>query len=221
MYSRNEKTRFAVAREAMVRLHLKGRNITDTAVLKVMGEIAREEFIPQKYISEAYADCPVPIGIGQTISQPYIVALMTQFLRLNNECEVLEIGTGSGYQTAILCKLAGRVYTIERFEQLSAAAQAVLGRLGIDNVEFAIGDGSKGWIEERQFDRILVTAAVPEMPEPLVAQLVNGGLIVAPVGGRFTQKLTVYEKNQDKISEKVICDCRFVRLFGEHGYCKE
>jgi len=218
MVSFDEKDKFAIARSRMVQHHLKGRDITDPAVLEVMAQIPREEFIPEKYHSEAYADCPVPIGMGQTISQPYIVALMTQALRVNSKCEVLEIGTGSGYQTAILCKLARRVYTVERFEQLSASAQAVLAGLAIDNAEFYIGDGSKGWIEPKQFDRIMITAAVPELPRPLAGQLVEAGLIVAPVGGPFAQKLMVYEKKQNKLNKKVICGCRFVKLFGEHGF---
>jgi len=169
MLSGENKDKFAEARQRMLRHDLKGRDITDPRVLKVMAEVPRQDFIPESFQSQAYADGPLPIGMGQTISQPYIVALMTQELRVNRDCEVLEIGTGSGYQTAVLSQLVKKVYTIERFNQLSESAQAVLGRLGIDNVEFYIGDGSCGWPEERLppsgcFDRIMITAAVPNMP---------------------------------------------------------
>lgn len=197
---------------------LMGRDITDPDVLKIMSEVRREEFVPESYQSQAYDDGPLPIGMGQTISQPYIVALMTQELRLNPDCEVLEIGTGSGYQTAILSKLAKKVYTIERCAQLSESAQAVLGRLGVKNVEFHIGDGSCGWPEEKSFDRIMITAAVPKMPEALVEQLAEGGLIVGPVGYAGVQELVVCEKQHSKIIDKVICDCRFVKLLGKYGF---
>jgi protein-L-isoaspartate(D-aspartate) O-methyltransferase len=172
--------------------------------------------------------------MGQTISQPYIVALMTQELRLNNYCEVLEIGTGSGYQTAVLAKLAKRVYTVERFADLSAKAQAVLGRLGIDNVEYYVGDGSAGWPfdtapldlawdrqgrpEKKQFDRIIVTAAVPKVPEQLIDQLVAGGIIVVPVGEGGAQELIVGTKKEGKLIERVSCDVRFVKLVGKYAF---
>jgi len=139
-------------------------------------------------------------------------------LRLNPDCEVLEIGTGSGYQTAILSKLTKKVYTIERFAQLSESAQAVLSRLDIKNVEFYIGDGSCGWPEQRCFDRVMITAAVPKMPQPLVEQLAEDGLIVAPVGLAGVQELIVCEKQHGKIIDKVICDCRFVKLLGRFGF---
>ena len=218
MIARAENDRFVIQRQRMVEGNLKGRGITDPAVLAVMGGLAREEFVPGSYKSQAYADCPLPIGVGQTISQPYIVALMTQELRLNNYCEVLEVGTGSGYQTAVLAKLAKRVYTIERFSELSASAQAVLGRLGINNVEFYIGDGSGGWFEKRTFDRIIVTAAVPKMPAPLVDQLGAGGVIVAPVGNGGAQELIVGIKKEGKLIERAVCDVRFVKLVGQHAF---
>ena len=218
MHNEENVDRFARVRERMLRWDLMGRDITDPDVLKVMGEIRREEFVPESYQSQAYDDGPLPIGMGQTISQPYIVALMTQELRLNPDCEVLEIGTGSGYQTGILSKLAKRVYTIERFSQLSESAQAVLGRLGVGNIEFYVGDGSCGWPEEKCFDRIIITAAVPKIPEPLVEQLAEGGLMVGPVGGGGVQELIVCEKRHGKIIEKAVCDCRFVKLLGKHGF---
>ncbi len=228
---RENKDRFAGAHQQMVRGDLMGRDITNPDVLKVMGEVRREEFVPQTYQSQAYADGPLPIGMGQTISQPYIVALMTQELRLNRDCEILEVGTGSGYQTAVLSKLVKKVYTIERFSQLSESAQAVLGRLGVSNVEFYIGDGSCGWPRQRWdpvlqrmaewepcFDRVMITAAVPKMPLPLIEQLTEGGFIVAPVGLSGVQELLVCEKKADKIVERAICDVRFVKLLGEYGF---
>ena len=215
----------------MVSRDLMGRDITDPDMLRVMGEVRREEFVPQAYESQAYADSPLPIGMGQTISQPYIVALMTQELKVNRDCEVLEIGTGSGYQTAILGKLVKKVYTIERFGQLSESAQAVLGRLGIDNIEFYVGDGSCGWPRQRWdpilqrmakwepcFDRIMITAAVPKIPQPLLKQLADGGLIVAPVGPPGVQELVVCEKKAAHITKRFICDVRFVKLLGEYGF---
>jgi protein-L-isoaspartate(D-aspartate) O-methyltransferase len=161
--------------------------------------------------------------MGQTISQPYIVALMTQELCVNRDCDVLELGTGSGYQTAILSKLAKKVYTIERFAELSASAQAILGRLGISNVEFYVGDGSCGWPASRLptsgcFDRIMITAAVPKIPESLTEQLVDGGLIVAPIGYGGVQELVICEKRADKFIDRTICDVRFVKLVGKYSF---
>jgi len=223
MCSRENEDRYARARQWMLQRDLQGRDITDPRVLKVMAEIRREEFVPEAYLSQAYSDGPLPISMGQTISQPYIVALMTQELRLTHDCEVLEIGTGSGYQTAVLSKLAKRVYTVEQFSQLSESAQAVLRMLGIDNVEFYVGDGSCGWPGFRlppsgYFDRIMITAAVPEMPEPLVEQLAEGGLIVGPVGSGTVQELVVARKRKGNIVETVVCNCRFVKLLGKYGF---
>lgn len=218
MHSREKKDRFAGVREHMLKWDLAGRDITDPAVLKVMGQVRREEFVPQTYLWQAYADGPLPIGMGQTISQPYIVALMTQELRLNPDCEVLEVGTGSGYQTAVLAMLAKKVYTMERFAQLSESAQAVLSKLGVKNVEFYIGDGSCGWPHKRIFDRIMVTASVPSVPHPLPDQLADGGIIVAPVGAGAVQQLIACEKKKQKLVERVICGCRFVKLLGKYGF---
>jgi protein-L-isoaspartate(D-aspartate) O-methyltransferase len=218
MVSFDEKDRFAIERDAMVRVHLAGRDITDRAVLQVMSELPREYFVPQKYESEAYADQPLPVGLGQTISQPYIVALMTQCLNLNRRCEVLELGTGSGYQTAILARLAKQVYTIERYNQLSESAQAALGRLDIDNVQYYVGDGSCGWCEPKEFDRIMITAAVPHVPVPLIEQLCEDGLVVAPVGGEFTQDLVVCKKTKGRLQSRFVCGCRFVKLIGKYAF---
>jgi len=209
---------FASAREQMLKWDLRGRNITNSDVLRVMGEIPREEFVPAEHKAQAYADNPLPIGMGQTISQPYMVALMTQELVVGPSCEVLEVGTGSGYQTAILCRLARKVYTIERFSELAASAEEMLSRLGIRNVEFRVGDGSCGWLEERTFDRVMVTAAVPDIPPPLVAQLAEGGVMVVPVGYEGLQELMVCRKTEGEISSRSVCDCRFVKLLGEYGF---
>lgn len=223
MHGRQSKEKFSVARERMLRWALRGRDITDPRVLAAMMEVPREEFIPQSHRSQAYSDGPLPIGMDQTISQPYIVALMTQELRVDPECEVLEVGTGSGYQTAVLSKLVKKVYTIERFSGLADSARTVLSELGIGNVEFYIGDGSNGWPALQLppsgcFDRIMITAGVPKIPEPLVGQLADGGLIVAPVGGRGVQGLVVCEKRADRLITRAICDVRFVRLIGKHGF---
>ncbi len=209
---------FEQIRRQMVKNDLEGRNITDPDVLKAMNEIPREEFIPNQYKYEAYSDGPLPIGMGQTISQPYIVALMTQVLKLKSDNEVLEIGTGSGYQTAILAKLVKKVYTIERFNELSESAQAVLARLGFTNIEFFIGDGSIGWPEKKQFDRIIITATVPKIPEPVFGQLKIGGLYVAPVGSGGFQSLILGEKKPVGSTESFICDVRFVKLIGKFGF---
>jgi protein-L-isoaspartate(D-aspartate) O-methyltransferase len=218
MLERKEHNDLDPSRERMLRHDLRGRDITDPEVLRVMAEIPREEFVPAEDRWRSYANGPLPIGAGQTISQPYIVALMTQELRVNRECEVLEIGTGSGYQTAVLARLGKRVFTIERWPELSAAAQAVLKKLGIDNVEFRGGDGSCGWPAERTFDRIIITAAVPDFPPPIVAQLAEAGVMVAPVGPSPSQELIVAEKHHGKLMERHVCGCRFVRLIGAHGF---
>ncbi len=215
--------KFANAKERMLRWDLKGRDIVDPRILAVMAEVPREEFIPTSYRSQAYNDGPLPIGLDQTISQPYIVALMTQELRIDPDCEVLEIGTGSGYQTAVLSKLARKVYTVERFSDLAESARKVLDRLGFGNIEYYVGDGSCGWPANRLppsgcFDRIMITAALPEIPGPVLRQLAGDGLIIAPIGGAGVQELVVCEKKANRLMERAICDVRFVKLVGEYGF---
>lgn len=217
MDSGQQEDKFARQRRRMVKVDLEARGINHPNVLKAMGRIRREQFVPEQYKSQAYFDGPLPIGYGQTISQPYIVALMTQHLQPEPDCEVLEIGTGCGYQTAVLSMLVRRVYTIERFNELSESAQAILSRLGVKNVEFHFGDGSCGWPDEKQFDRIMITAAVPQIPEPLYRQLADGGLVVAPIGAAV-QTLVVAQKKKGKITKHQICGCRFVKLIGKHGF---
>jgi protein-L-isoaspartate(D-aspartate) O-methyltransferase len=218
MVSFENKNRHLIGRQAMVDHQLRGRDIRDSRVLEAMSHLPRERFVPEKYASSAYDDNPLPIGMGQTISQPYIVALMTQCLELSGSEEVLEIGTGCGYQTAVLAELAGKVYTVERLPELSEQAQAPLAELGYTNIEFAVGDGSCGWPEKRLFDRIIVTAGMPELSGPLVDQLNEGGLIVAPVGGMLEQELVTARKHKGHLAGTAICACRFVRLIGQYGY---
>jgi protein-L-isoaspartate(D-aspartate) O-methyltransferase len=215
----NPKDRYALQRDAMISRDLVGRDIRDRRVLAAMVEIPRENFLPPGYQPNAYEDNPLPIGLGQTISQPYIVALMTQCLELKGDEEVLEIGTGSGYQTAILSRLCRRVYTIERFGDLSIQAQTVLSSLEIHNVEYAVGDGSCGWPGPKiQFDRILITAAIPSVPQPLALQLSDGGILVAPIGDMTYQTLMVYQSESGKFKSTEVCGCRFVKLVGKFGF---
>ena len=223
MHGQEKKDRFCTNRQRMLDWDLAGRDITDPRVLVAMAEVPREEFVTDSHRSQAYSDGPLPIGMGQTISQPYIVALMTQELRVDRKCEVLEIGTGSGFQTAVLSKLAKKVYTIERCSELAESAQAALGRMDVSNVEFHIGDGSCGWPASKLppsgcFDRIMVTAAVPSIPKPLARQLVEAGFVVVPVGYGGSQRLMRCEKKAGKLDEKRICDVRFVKLLGKHGF---
>jgi protein-L-isoaspartate(D-aspartate) O-methyltransferase len=221
MVTYDENERFEYQRQRMVDNQLGRRGIKDQRVLDAMGQIPREAFMAEKYQDRAYDDSPCPIGMGQTISQPYIVALMTEKLNISDDCEVLELGTGCGYQTAVLAKLARRVYTIERHNQLAEAAQANLAGLGIDNVEFCIGDGTKGWPRDRQFDRIIITAAAAKLPGSIIDQLAEDGIIVAPIGQRTSQNLIQFHKRGDELVEKYICGCRFVSLIGDEGFTEQ
>ena len=218
MQQANEKDKLTSERQAMVQAQLKKRDITDPAVLQAMTDVPRENFIPSEYLGQAYYDCPLSIGYGQTISQPYIVALMTQELKIDKNCEVLEIGTGSGYQTAIIAELAKEVFTIERIEHLSLKAQRTLKELDITNVKFHIGDGTCGWHENKKFDRIIITAAAAQMPQPLLEQLKTGGIAVVPLGAEYIQELITIEKTDNGLKTKSVCGCRFVRLIGKFGY---
>jgi protein-L-isoaspartate(D-aspartate) O-methyltransferase len=210
--------KFAAAREAMVRDQLKGRDIHDPRVLGAFLETPRHRFVPPERQEEAYADHPVPIGAAQTISQPYIVALMVQELNPRPGQRILEVGAGSGYQTAILARLAGRVYGIERIPELAEAAAARLADLDAWNVTIRLGDGSLGWPEEAPFDGIICGAGAPEVPPPWIDQLAEGGRIVMPVGSRDSQMLVTAEKIGGLTREREVCPVRFVRLLGEHGW---
>jgi protein-L-isoaspartate(D-aspartate) O-methyltransferase len=191
----------------MISMQLVLRGIHDKRLLSVMEKIPREEFVPEEFRSFAYGDYPLPIGENQTISQPYIVAQMTELLSLNGKESVLELGTGSGYQTAILASLAKEIYTIERIPDLSLRACDTLLRLGFSNIQFKVGDGTLGWEEYAPYDRILVTAAGSILPPPLFQQLAEGGLIVMPIGTRFVQTLNIITKKNGGL-KKSACTIR-------------
>jgi protein-L-isoaspartate(D-aspartate) O-methyltransferase len=202
----------------MVEEQLLRRDIKDERVLEVFKKIERHKFIPKDLITNAYADFPVPIGENQTISQPYIVALMTEQLSLTGEEKILEIGTGSGYQTAILAELAKEVYSIERLEYLNKRAEIVLKELGYKNIKMKVDDGTLGWPEFAPFDRIIITAASPRIPLPLIEQLKENGKLILPLGESLGQVLTLVEKKKDKLESIRICGCVFVPLIGKYGY---
>jgi protein-L-isoaspartate(D-aspartate) O-methyltransferase len=205
-------------RELMVERQLKPRGIKSEEVLSAFMSVPRHRFVGAALRHSAYADHPLPIGEGQTISQPYMVALMTQCLGLRPSDRVLEIGTGSGYQTAILATMAAHVFTVERIPSLTKKAEEILGELGYNNVRFLVGDGTTGWPEEAPFDGIVVTAGAPRIPEPLVEQLAEGGRLVIPVGGGWSQDLTVVRKVEGRVEENYVCGCVFVPLLGEFGW---
>ena len=210
---------FAIARERMVADQLRARGITDPRVLTAMGRVPRHRFVEEALAARAYGDYPLPIGEKQTISQPYMVALMTQALELVGGERVLEVGTGSGYQTAILAELATKVYSVERIRGLADRARAILEELGYYNVLIRVGDGTLGWREEGPFDAVLVTAAAPEVPAPLVEQLKAGGRLVIPVGGSTAQVLKCLVKEPDGlVRESELVGCVFVKLVGEQGW---
>ena len=210
--------KLAQQRQAMVEHQLRARGIHDEAVLRVFSEVPRERFVPPQRIREAHADHPVPIGHGQTISQPYIVALMIQELAVAPEHRVLDVGAGSGYQTAILARLVRHVYALERIEDLADRAIQVLAETNASNVTVCVGDGSLGWPEEAPFDRIICGAAAPEVPLPWIDQLADGGRIVLPVGGQEIQTLVKVDKPGGQTRRREICDVRFVKLIGRHGW---
>ncbi|MBI4467419.1 MAG: protein-L-isoaspartate(D-aspartate) O-methyltransferase [Acidobacteria bacterium] len=202
----------------MVEWQLRRREVRDPRVLEAFLEVPRHEFVLPEHIAEAYEDHPLPIGEGQTISQPYMVAVMTEALQLTGRETVLEVGTGSGYQTAILARLAGHVYTIERHGSLSVRAQERLKHLGVANVTCFIGDGSQGYPEAAPFDAILVTAAAPSVPHILVHQLADNGRLVIPVGDMDSQELVQVWKHAGAVVQRTINYCRFVPLTGKYGW---
>jgi len=206
------------ARRVMVETQIRARGVTDRRVLTAMGKVPRHRFIPKHLWDQAYSDYPLPIGEDQTISQPYIVALMTEALELAGPEKVLELGTGSGYQAAILAELAAKVYTIERLPVLARVAQQVLDSLGYTNVQVRVADGTLGWAEEAPFHAILVTAGAPKVPSPLVEQLAMGGRLVIPVGDRFSQTLTRVRLTPEGPKHEYLGGCRFVKLIGKHGW---
>ncbi len=206
---------FAAQRQRMVQQQLTTRGISDARVLGAMAKVPREEFVAPESRVASYEDGPLPIGYGQTISQPYIVAFMTEQLRPKPSDRVLEIGTGSGYQAAILSELVSEVYSIEITEPLAKNAEATLQRLGYKNVHVKIGDGYKGWPEEAPFDAIIVTCAPDKVPQPLVDQLKDGGRMVIPVGDRFAQQLYLLEKKAGQLKQSATLPVRFVPMTSE------
>lgn len=209
---------FDINRERMVDEQLIPRGIVDSAALAAMRKVPRHEFVEDAMRANAYGDHPLPIGGGQTISQPYIVALMTQALQLTGKEKVLEIGTGSGYQAAVLSEICDKVYTIERIDSLLVRARKIFDRLHYLNIISRIDDGTIGWVAEAPFDGILVTAGGPEIPKPLVEQLADPGRMVIPVGNRDVQELQLVEKEDGEISVRTIEYVRFVNLIGSYGW---
>ncbi|MGD0140501.1 MAG: protein-L-isoaspartate(D-aspartate) O-methyltransferase [Tepidisphaeraceae bacterium] len=208
--------------EKMIRQQIIERGIANERVLAAMRAVPREKFFLADSREAAYADRAAPIGHGQTISQPYMVALMTLRLQVTDQSKVLEIGTGSGYQTAILCKLAREVYSIERVKPLLDEAFEKLLALDVRNVHFRFGDGTKGWPEAAPFDRILIAAGAPAVPEKLLkSQLADGGIAVLPVGPADEQMLVEVQRLGDKLVSNDICGCRFVKLIGDEGWAEE
>jgi protein-L-isoaspartate(D-aspartate) O-methyltransferase len=203
---------FQSQRERMVRSQLAERGIRDARVLAAMGAVPRHEFVPESLRQDAYEDHPLPIGEGQTISQPYIVAAMLEHLALQASDRVLEVGTGSGYVTALLSELCAKVFSVERYPSLANSAQSILLRLGFRNVKIKVGDGSMGWSEHAPFDAILVSAATSEVPLALIEQLTEGGRLIIPVGAPTSQELWLIRKFDGRPETRVLEGCRFVPL---------
>lgn len=211
-------TDFEILQARMVERQLRRRGIDDERVLTAMGEVPREEFVPERYRSRAYSDSALPIGEGQTISQPWIVAAICQALKLNGSERVLEIGSGSGYSAAVLARLAPEVIGIERYESLAAGARHTLDSLGIENIELLVGDGSRGVPERAPFEAIAVHATAPAPPRTLLGQLADGGRLIVPIAAEGADLLTVFEREGDELRREEIGPCRFVPLIGEEGF---
>jgi protein-L-isoaspartate(D-aspartate) O-methyltransferase len=208
--------RFHMVDDQLVRRHIR-----DQRVLEAMRTIPRHLFVPEEQRHLAYIDAPLPIGNGQTISQPYIVALMTELLRLETTDHVLEIGTGSGYQAAILSQLAEQVYSVERIPELAERARLAVAELGLTNVQIVIGDGTQGLVQYMPYHGIIVTAAAPEVPKPLEKQLAEDGRLVLPVGSRIGQVLEVWHRRGDQFVCEKMAPVAFVPLIGKHGWPEE
>jgi protein-L-isoaspartate(D-aspartate) O-methyltransferase len=214
----DEKIGLWRARQRMTRHQLSSRGIQDERVLEAISRIPREAFVPEALRDRAYDDTPLPIGDGQTISQPYIVALMTQTLELHGDEKVLEIGTGSGYQAAVLAQICQKVFSIERSYSLSAHARKILEDLGYTNILLRVGDGTVGWAEFSPYDRIVVTAAAPSIPKTLSNQLKIGGMLIVPVGDRLQQELMVLRRTETDFTIQSAGPCVFVPLIGREGW---
>ena len=209
---------FKSLQEEMITQQIMRRGVVTPRVIEAFRKVPRHLFVPEQFQSHSYNDHPLPIGEGQTISQPYIVALMTDLLDLSGEDKVLEIGTGSGYQAAILAELGKEVYTVERHKLLAERAERILKELNYQNVKVLVGDGTKGWKEFSPYQKIIVTASAPDVPQPLFIQLDEMGKLVIPIGGRWSQDLILIEKRKGKMIRKSVCGCVFVPLIGEYGY---
>lgn len=211
-------SQYAIARKRMVQEQLIARGIKDEKVLDSMLNIPRHLFVEEGLAPMAYNDHPLSIGEGQTISQPYIVAYMLECLHLTPEDRVLEIGTGCGYLTAVLAPMVSQVFTIERIPALLFKARKILKQLGYKNIMLKIGDGTKGWPEKAPFDAIIVSAASPQIPQPYLDQLGEGGRLILPVGGEDFQELTLVKKRKGRIQTQILSGCRFVKLKGKYGF---
>ena len=209
---------FESMRQAMVDYQIAARGVRDERILEALREVPRHLFVPRGYERAAYDDMPLPIGAGQTISQPYIVAMMTAMLEPGPQDRILEIGAGSGYQAAVLSRLCERVVTVERLPEVAEMARANLARVGAANVEVHVGDGTRGWPPLAPYAGILVTAAAPSVPQPLLDQLAEDGRLVAPVGGRDLQELMQIRRRGDRLVHESGGTVRFVPLIGEHGW---
>jgi protein-L-isoaspartate(D-aspartate) O-methyltransferase len=208
------------ARARMIEEQLVGRGIADPRVLAAMARVERHRFVEEALAARAYDDKPLPIGARQTISQPFMVGLMTEALALRGTERVLEIGTGCGYQTAVLAELAANVFSVERISTLATSARQLLDRLRYYNVAIRVGDGTLGWSDEAPFDAILVTAGTPQVPRPLIAQLAEGGRLVFPIGEEELQTLVRIRKEGARLCEEYFGDCRFVKLVGRYGWAR-
>ena len=213
-----ESIKYERQREKMVRQQIAARAVTDPEVLAAVRKVPRHLFVSEALRDQAYGDYPLPIGEQQTISQPYIVAEMTQVLELNQDDRVLEIGTGSGYQAAILAELVYRVYTIERIRSLYVQARNLLDKLHYHNIVMRCSDGTSGWQDESPFDAIIVTAGAPDVPEKLLDQLAEGGRMVVPIGNQHSQDLIKYTKDKSGVHKSNLGGCRFVKLIGAHAW---
>ncbi len=214
----NNQDAFIRRRNRMVEEQLVRRNIHDPATLEAMRTVPRHLFVEEALVNQAYGDHPLPIGNGQTISQPFIVALMTQALELKGHEHVLEIGTGSGYQAAILSRICEKVYTVERIESLKNQARRIFDHLHYINILSKLDDGTLGWPENGPYDAIIVTAGGPSVPAPLLEQLKDGGRLIIPVGDKYSQQLKLVTKEGDETTTQTIEYVRFVDLIGEHGW---
>lgn len=212
--------RFVAQRRALIE-RLQERGIHDLEILRAFDLVPRHEFLPQAVWHRAYEDAPVPIGFGQTASQPSLQALYMQLLDLQPTDRVLEIGTGSGFQTAVLAHLVDRVYSVERIRELSVRARPILDRMRISNVALLVGDGTIGWSRYAPYDAILVAAGAPEIPQPLMEQLAIGGRMLTPVGTRDMQRLVLVERTPDGFETEEVLDCTFVPLLGRFGWVEE